>query len=941
MNPIQVVRKSDGAASKVQSGHVVLDQPATVKLGIDPQSVERAERVGNDLHLVLKDGTSIDIDGFFAAGANGQSSDLLMQDASGTVWHGEPTQPWAGFHFTELPAEAAPAAAAAAGSGGMSTLAMTLLGVAGAGALAAAAGGGGGGGGSSPAPTSPPPPPPPPPPPTPTVAITSFGHTALPAGSDAGTPVTLHGTSNGQYVTVAWQQPDGTHGNSGVIRVSSDGSWTLEIPRDQLHNGQAQFVATITDSAGQPVLLNGLAVSYGANADIEQPNHAPTLDTHTVHLGEDASATGVLIAHDADGDRLTFAVTTPPSSGTLVVDATTGAYTYTPNTDFFGGDNFVITVQDGRGGSTSGNFLVNVEAVNDAPKIGDYHFFDMEDLSLGESIRAEDTELDSLTYTVTGAPTHGTVTMAAATGFFIYKPATDFHGIDEFRVTVNDGHGGTTYSTVTIEVYAVNDAPTADDQHFATVEDTPLSGMILASDVDGDALDFSVYTPPAHGTVTLDSANGSFVYTPAADFHGSDQFTVYLHDQNGGATPATVYIDVAPVNDAPVAHADGIRVMEGGTASTLSDGTTSLLANDTDADGNALTAVLVQGPYNGTVTLNADGTFVYVHNGSEDFGDTFTYTVNDGTTNGNVETVWINVVPVNDVPVAVDDHLTVENGGTQTFLDGWRSSVVQNDVDPDFMAWLRASLVTGPAHGTLTFNQDGSFVYVHDGSATTSDSFTYRANDGTAESNLATVTITIEPLNLGPVATTDYATTTDGMPVDIDILANDYDPDGDPLSIIAFDQIYAGSLSFDPATQIATFTPTPGFVGIASFSYFLDDNHGHGMVGNVEITVGAGPSPTAVVPEAITAIDFDALQGTDARLAPGAAAPALPALHEVLSEHPVAVASDALSAWLSSAGTPGTIAAPTGASLPSTDLHFSTLPNPLHELDPAHHLVQA
>ncbi|GDY11057.1 hypothetical protein LBMAG52_45450 [Planctomycetia bacterium] len=139
--------------------------------------------------------------------------------------------------------------------------------------------------------------------------------------------------------------------------------------------------------------------------------------------------------------------------------------------------------------------------------------------------------------------------------------------------------------------------------------------------------------------------------------------------------------------------------------------------------------------------LNGDGTFTYAHDGSESFSDSFTYKVNDGLNDSNVATVSITITPVNDnLPLANDDAVTLDAGATATI------TVLSNDSDADLPAdTLSVIQVSGPAHGTLTLNADGTFTYVHDGSADLSDSFTYKLNDGLSDSNVATVSITITP----------------------------------------------------------------------------------------------------------------------------------------------------------------------------------------------------
>lgn len=101
------------------------------------------------------------------------------------------------------------------------------------------------------------------------------------------------------------------------------------------------------------------------------------------------------------------------------------------------------------------------------------------------------------------------------------------------------------------------------------------------------------------------------------------------------------------------------------------------------------------------------------------------------------------IISANTAPLALDDSLTVAEGATATQLDSGEGSVLDNDQDIENDA-LTATEIDMPAHGSLTLNSDGTFSYTHDGSATTSDSFTYEANDGTADSNVATVNIVVD-----------------------------------------------------------------------------------------------------------------------------------------------------------------------------------------------------
>ncbi len=200
---------------------------------------------------------------------------------------------------------------------------------------------------------------------------------------------------------------------------------------------------------------------------------------------------------------------------------------------------------------------------------------------------------------------------------------------------------------------------------------------------------------------------------------------------------------------APEGIPDSYTVDEGGSLSIVASG---LLENDVRGVGvpapqsinpnplGPMSAEHVTGPTHATsFSVNANGSFNYVHDGGETSTDSFTYRPTQGSTDGSTATVTITVNPVNDSPTAVADSYEVARGETLNVpVDG----VLGNDTDPENDT-LTASKVSDPAHGEVTVNSNGSFNYTHDGTATSSDSFTYRANDGQYNSNTVTVSLTI------------------------------------------------------------------------------------------------------------------------------------------------------------------------------------------------------
>src|SRR5205814_662758 len=156
---------------------------------------------------------------------------------------------------------------------------------------------------------------------------------------------------------------------------------------------------------------------------------------------------------------------------------------------------------------------------------------------------------------------------------------------------------------------------------------------------------------PSSGTLTL-NADGSFTYTSYANFNGVDSFTYQSNDGSSNSNVATVTLTVNSVNDAPLAAADGYSVNEDGLLTVAAAG---VLMNDSDLEGDPLTAVLISSPTRGALTLNADGSFTYSPSANFSGTDSFTYQANDGISTSNVATVTLSVTAVNDAPLAAAD----------------------------------------------------------------------------------------------------------------------------------------------------------------------------------------------------------------------------------------------------------------------------------------------
>ncbi|ATA55831.1 hypothetical protein CKY39_23300 [Variovorax boronicumulans] len=788
---MEAVYKSGGASSRKATAEapLVLDRPSIVTLKIAPESVLKFERRGDDLVLVLRDGQEVAVRGFFAEYPDAGRNDLVLEDGAGVQWWGQYTAPWKDFHFTEIEWNDAGGALLPDGVPGWLLGALGVLGVG-----AAASGGGGGGGGPAFIP--------------PLLPAQNRGPEgkADPVVTDQDKPV------SGQ---VQATDPDRDTLTYTVAKGPEHGTVTVDPTTGQFvytpkpgYEGPDSFEVTVSDGKGGTTTVT-------VPVTVSPVNDAPTAPDYTEATNEDTPVSGRVTGSDIDsGDTLTYTKGSDPAHGTVTVNPD-GTYTYTPNPDFHGTDSFTVTVSDGHGGTTTSTVTVTVDPVNDAPTAPAYAETTNEDTPVNGKVTGTDVDGDPLTYTKGSDPANGTVTVNPD-GTYVYTPNPNFNGTDMFTVTVSDGHGGTTTSTVTVTVDPVNDEPTVPDYTKTTNEDTPVSGQVVGSDVDGDTLTYVKGSDPAHGTVTV-NADGTYTYTPGANFNGTDSFTVTVSDGHGGTKTSTITVTVDPVNDDPAAP--------NYTKTTSEDTPVSGKVTGTDVDGDALTYTKGSNPSNGSVTVNSDGTYVYTPNPDFHGTDSFTVTVSDGHGGTTTSTVTVTVSPVNDAPKAPDYNETTNE---DTPVSG---SVVGTDVDGDALTYVKGS---DPAHGTVTVNPDGTYVYTPNPNFNGTDSFTVTVSDGHGGTTTSTVTVTVDPVNDAPTVPNYNQTTNEDTPVSGQVVGSDVD--GDTLTYTKGSDPAHGTVTVN-ADGTYTYTPGANFNGTDSFTVTVSDGHGGTTTSTVNVTI--------------------------------------------------------------------------------------------------------
>jgi VCBS repeat-containing protein len=475
-------------------------------------------------------------------------------------------------------------------------------------------------------------------------------------------------------------------------------------------------------------------------------------------INEDSGAIGYPIASSdtTDPDNAyplaSYTVTyTNASLATVTFDPTLGDPSFAPKLNQNGTMTGTVTISDGDPSCTlEVPFQLTVVSINDCPTLDN----PITDVSVNEDAADQwidiqntfsDVESTTLNYTVSS--NDPSIVAASLTSTSIILDFQDnAYGNATIIITVTDGDINCTIDDLfDVTIAGINDGPTTNPESLSVISGNTVTTLndgvttsVLDNDTDpeGDAITSDLVTTTLNGILIL-NANGTFSYTHDGSATSTDTF--YYRATDGYVPGNTVSVTIY-INNPPVAVTETIAVMEGGTATTTTNGSTSVLSNDTDTDaGDPLTAVLVTNPTEGTLTLNPNGTFSYVHGGGNLASDSFTYSANDGKINGAPVTVSITVTGTNDPPVANDDNIIVPLNGTITTLDNDQTSLTANDIDPDGDV-LTASLVNTPTFGTITLNPGGTFSYTQNGTLNGGDSFIYSVSDGTLTSS-ATVNI--------------------------------------------------------------------------------------------------------------------------------------------------------------------------------------------------------
>ncbi len=557
-------------------------------------------------------------------------------------------------------------------------------------------------------------------------------------------------------------------------------------------------------------------------------NNTPTATLTAASGDEDTAITIDVLssASDIDGDVLSISAVTDAQNGSAIIQDS--KILYTPTANYNGTDTFNYTIDDGHGGSVTNSITITVNPVNDLPAASNVAESILEDnqyiISIANLLAksgASDIDSDILTISSVQNAINGVITIS--NGNVIFTPAANYNGVAAFDFTVNDSNGGTITQTVNLTVDALNNVPTATLIKASGKEDTVIAIDVLAkaSDIDGDVLTISAVTDAQHGSVAIQ--NGKILYTPNANYNGTDTFNYTIDDGHGGSVTKALTVTVKPVNDAPVASDINISGYEDvqyiiNAASLLAEAAAS------DIDSEALFIKTVQGAKKGTVAFNQETQEItFTPNANYNGAASFSYTISDG--NKTItKTAYININPVNDAPTATLVAASVNEDKTVT-IDVLAKA---KDIDGDV---LSISAVTNAQHGNAIF-QNGKILYTPNANYNGTDIFNYTISDGQGGSITNSITVTVKPINDAPVLSSqiENQNVTTGTAFHIELGDNLFsDIDGDSLSYSLKQKNNSAVpewISLDIATMTINGTAPADFTGSLKLKLVASDGHG-------------------------------------------------------------------------------------------------------------------
>ncbi|MEQ8443788.1 MAG: tandem-95 repeat protein [Alphaproteobacteria bacterium] len=564
------------------------------------------------------------------------------------------------------------------------------------------------------------------------------------AGSDA------ISSGAGDDILTGGTGDDTLDGGAGFDAAVFSGS--LEDYRLNFLSTTQLTVSDLVGTDGTDMLFNVEELRFGdGTLALAGGNIATFVRNDTFTTTEDSIVTlspGDLTGNDLslDGDPINLTSVSNAVNG--AVSLVGGNIIFVPNAEFAGAASFNYTVDDGRGGISTGRATVNVQAADDASTgLTLSGGAVLENLAAGAivgTVTAQDPDIgDTHSYALL---THTDLfAVDTVTGQITTRDSLDHEAADAYTLSIRatGADGLSADHTVTVSVSDQNETPTAIALTALTVAENSAAGTAVgtASATDVDAGDIHTYslTDDAGGLFTIDQATGVIQANGSLDHEqaGSHTITVQATDSGGLSTQETATITISDVNEAPVTAADTGTTQED-TAVTLA--ASALLANDSDPESDALQIAAILTVAGGVAAVDPSGDIVFTPDENFHGDASIEYQVQDSAGNLTTSRVDVAVASVNDAPDARDDNdSTAENEAIIIST----AALLANDSDVEGDA-LSVTAVSNAAGGTAVFDALAQTVLFTPTSGFTGDaSFDYTVTDANGGASTATVTVAI------------------------------------------------------------------------------------------------------------------------------------------------------------------------------------------------------
>lgn len=607
-----------------------------------------------------------------------------------------------------------------------------------------------------------------------------------------------------------------TPGQGGNITVSANGDFTFTP--NQNFSGFSITTYQVCDP-------NNACSESTLTLEIIEINDDPIINQDFYLGNEDESVAGNVFTNDIepDGEIIYYFTTTLPEHGVIQFNAN-GTFVYTPDSNWSGLDTIEFYGCDPCAVCLSSSLIIEIIPVNDYPEVSPANYASNEDIVLSSNLAIYVSDLDdnNFTFILANNAQNGTV-VVQPNGNFTFTPDLNFNGADAFTYTVCDGQNACTNGEVSINLTAVNDSPAALGGIFDTDEDITLNGNLFNDyDVDGDALVFSVISPPMNGSIDLQQ-NGQFSYAPDENYHGVDLITYEVCDGDVLCDAGTIEININPVNDAPAeVNASNVTYQNEILTGDLS-------IQIMDPDGDDLTFSLINSTSNGAIVLNENGTYTYNPYLNFSGSDEATFEVCDAFNACSVGTLSITIFTTNTAPIA--SEVLEEIQEDQMISDNLSAYVIDNEGGV-----LTFEVTNPPLHGILNLQANGNFIYTPNANYFGQDSFSFQVCDTGNMCDEGQVDIVIESVNDSPSVFNESMTLNEDNQISGEVSMNDSDADGDVLSYSLITGTLNGTFELQPNGEFY-FAPLENYYGEFVVAYNVCDNNNACTTGYIDLTV--------------------------------------------------------------------------------------------------------